>query len=551
MSDERQSKKRKLELESESESEDSEYFENDYSEIKTTIVEHILDKLSKNQRLAFEKKVQAGVDESFELLEELLVDAFTGLITHKPTDNMWKLGLGPKDIKKYRRELKELRRQPKITVKKILDTKLSKTDKRKLLQYYDLLQSTDRYSPEYTAVEEEMNKMLKSGSNPKLVHQEQRLKKIINQQLPLKTRILTANMDDSRKAAIYEKYLQLEKNPDDSVTSAHLEEWIEEALKTPFAKVTDPFNVDKSGRELLKLKRGFEEHLSEMGPVLEPLLTIFNNRMYNKDSESTVIGLLGSPGTGKTNVGKVIADVWGLPFRQISLGGVLDSSILDGQHSGWVGSNPGQFAKALQEMGVLNGVLFLDEIDKLGETQHGLQVQYSLLHSLDPVQNSHYNDHYLGSKLPLDLSKCLIICAMNKVKGIDPALLNRMHIIKVPDYTRSQKSKIMLQHLFPNALKNAGLIDEIILSEDICDYIQQTVEKNIGKEGGVRGVKGCIRMIVDKLALLLRLRPKEVERLGLTFKIDISKPPIEITREIVDKLYPVGQDDRQENFMYL
>ena len=512
----------------------SDYFENDYTEIKDTIIEHVLDNLSKNQRGALEKKIRQGVESAFELLDELLEESFVGLVTHKPTSNMWKLGLGPRDIKKYKKELEYLQKPVKVSIKKILDANIPKEKKQKLLEYYNTLQNVDKYSLEYKIIASQINAVVDTKSNP----QEEKLKTIVKQNVSLKSRILNADMDDKRKAVIYDRYLQLQKNPDDSITRAQIEEWIEEALKTPFTKVTDTFDSENPGKQLIKLRNSFEEHLSEMDTVLEPLLTIFNNKMHNPDSGSMVIGLLGSPGLGKTAVGKVIADAWGLPFQQISLGGVIDSSILDGQHPGWVGSKPGRFAQALQEMGAINGVLFLDEIDKLGNTQHGLQVQYSLLHSIDPTQNSQYTDHYLGSQLPLDLSKCLIICAMNKVEGLDPALLNRMNIIHVPDYTPTQKTSIMTTHLFPQAMKNAGLTDEITLSSDICGYMQERVEKNIGKEGGVRGVRNCLSIIIDKLALLIRLSAKERKKLNLSFAID-KQPPIDITREIVDEFYPI------------
>ena len=539
------------------------YFEKDDSQIRETIIEHILDELTADQRAALRKKITHGVNRAFTLCNHLTKDLFDQLSVEEPTRNLWKLGMGPKDIKKYSKKLAEQRNAEnpvkRITLKRILDSSIDTERKKQAVRLFDSLQSSQRHSYEYNELVDTINNLLEQPCKNFTVEQleqyskkEVELRTMLDSEIPLRLRILSADMDDKRKAAIYEKYLLYLKKPPSSDTAASLEEWIEEALKTPFKKVANNFDLKNSGTALIKLKEGFNEHLSEMDSVLEPLLTIFNNRMHQPDSSSLVIGLLGSPGVGKTKTGQIIANVWGLPFHQISLGGVMDASILDGQHPGWVGSSPGRFTKALQEMGVINGVLFLDEVDKLGETHHGLQVQYSLLHCTDPVQNNNYHDHYLGSNLPLDLSKCLIICALNKTTGLDSALLNRMHIIKVPDYTANQKTRILMKHLFPEALENAGLTTEQIeLPLDMCSFIQSQVESNIGKEGGVRGIKSCIKMIVDKIALLLRTTKEEQGFLNLTFKVDTSNLPIKITSDIVEQLYDIKGSNTTWSRMYI
>ena len=560
---------------SEDEDEDEdvvEYFEHDLKPLEDSIVKHIASLLGKDQREALLPKIERGVQKAFELFKDLLEEKFNSLFGSMPTSNLWKLGLGPNEIQEYAPMIRELRQgheKDRVDIKRILDTKLEFEAKQKLLQMYDLLQNVDEYTPEYLALESAINSIIKVAEKSPLdtkqvavlKQQEEELLKKVEKVLPLKARILNADMDDSRKAAIYEKYLTLAKNPEDSVTAASMEEWIEEALKTPFTKMA-PSMLEKAsaGECLLKLKEGFQSRLSELDAVLEPLLAIFNNRLHNPEQTPLVIGLIGSPGLGKTQIGKVIADVWEMPFQQISLGGVVDSSILDGQHPGWVGSSPGRFAKALQEMGVINGILFLDEIDKLGDTPNGLQVQYSLLHSTDPIQNKEFHDHYLGNRLPLDLSKCVIICALNRTVGIDPALLNRMSLIRIPDYGPAQKTRILKKHLFPEALEATGLTEEEVqLTESGCSRLLTRVEDYAGKEGGVRSLKAAIRMIVDKLALLIRVSPEEQEQLKLSYSVS-SLPagpnkskelPVKISATVIDNLYHTEQEKGGWINMYL
>jgi ATP-dependent Lon protease len=542
----------------EEETTEIDYYEWDLSDIKQTILKNILDNLSKDQKDGLYKKIEKGLETGLNMCKNMTIEKMDVLINKKPSQNLWKLGLGPNEIKKYGKIIKQLRKETqvnnRVNIKKILESKLNKEEKRKILNLYDILQKYEPYTLDYYALENQINNMInKSINNPdikrleKIEKKENELKKIIGKNDNLKIRILDADIDNKRKAIIYEKYLLLEKNLEDSTLSTSIQEWIEEALKTPYTRIKKSNYDEKNiGLSLIKLKKEFEENLSELNMVLEPLLTIFNNKFCNKNSESLVIGLLGSPGIGKTSIGQIIAKAWDIPFKQISLGGILDSSILDGQHSGWVGSSPGRFTKALQEMGYINGIIFLDEIDKLGETQQGLQVQYSLLHSLDPIQNHNYIDHYLGPGLPLDLSKCLIICAMNKLT-LDSSLINRMHIINIPDYTKQQKINILYKHLFPYSLKNCNLnTNDIILPLSSCEYILNIVEKYNGIEGGVRNIKTCIRIIVDKLNLLLNTTNLQENQLNLSFYINNIERPIIINKEIINSLYNISN---QNNFV--
>lgn len=524
---------------------DPEYFEKDTEKIRETIIQHVGDLLKPAQRKALLPTVRKGVTKAVELLDEMVAEHWDPLVEEKPTMNLWKLGLGPKNIKKYNALIKDLRKRDKpVTIQQILDAPLNRELKRKLLSLFDMLQTHSPYSEEYQEITKEIKAILTVAEKRDKFNVDN-LQKIIGCEKSLIDRILEAQLDDKRKAVIYEKFLQLQKTPSDSTSAASIEEWIEEALKTPFTKVQpSALNTNTPGECLLKLKQGFQSRLAEMDTILEPLLTIFNNRLNNPSAKGAVIGLLGSPGTGKTAVCQVIADVWGLPFQQISLGGVIDPSILDGSHNEWVGSTPGRLTRALQAMGVINGVILLDEIDKLGESERGLQVQYSLLHSIDPVQNHEFHDHYLGPRLPLDLSQCLFVCAMNRLEGLDPALLNRIHIIKIPDYTTGQKISILRKHLFPDALKQVNFTEkDIILTEEGCEAIIKSVEKHMGhKEGGVRTVKSCIKIIVDKLSLLLRVTPEERRALKLTFNVAVDQRPVRIDEAVVAELYKTGNE---------
>lgn len=540
---------------SDSEIDPEEWFEQESARFRQTIVQHVLAKLTKLQRNALKLKIQQGVDEAFEVCDDIVTETYKQITEQRVTSNYWKLGLEPDEIKKYAPMIRKLYKEhrKRISPIDILNAKLPNSEKMQLIELYNVWAHI-RLSPEsyqdamsirdkiYNTCKNSHNLGLSQKQVDDLEKVEQQIDKQNKTNLPLKLQILAADMDIDKKAHIYEKFQLLEKSPESSST-ANTEEWIREALKTPYSQVTattvattaTPYDC------LLNLRQTFESHMSELDrEVIEPLMAIFNNKLYNPNYGSLIIGFLGSPGTGKTAAAKAIAQACKLPFDQISMGGMVDATVLDGQHPGWVGAQPGRFVKALQRMKNIHGVLFLDEVDKLVRSVHGQEVQASLLHSLDPEQNYEYTDHYLGHELPVDLSKLIMICGMNDISALDPALLSRMHIIRLKDYTGQQKSVISLNHLGPRALENAGLTDkDVVFTKEATQRINELLDNAQPKEGGVRLVKSCIAAIVDKLALLLRYSLDERVQLKLSFAhVNIGdERPVRVTPQLIDALY--------------
>jgi ATP-dependent Lon protease len=56
-----------------------------------------------------------------------------------------------------------------------------------------------------------------------------------------------------------------------------------------------------------------------------------------------------------------------------------------------------------------------------------------------------------------DLSKVMFIATSNNMAAIQPALQDRMEIIRMTGYTIEEKVEIARQHLFPKQLKEHGL----------------------------------------------------------------------------------------------
>ncbi len=324
---------------------------------------------------------------------------------------------------------------------------------------------------------------------------------------------------------------KLMKMPQGSHEGTVVRNYLDKCIEIPFGKTTkDNINLEAAAKLLNK------EHYS-LVKVKERIIEALAVFKRNPEFSGQILCLAGPPGVGKTSIVKSLAKSMGRKYVRIALGGIHDEAEIRGHRRTYIGAMPGRIIDAVIKSGVMNPVILLDEIDKVGNDYKGDPAS-ALLEALDPEQNFSFEDHYID--FPVDLSKVLFITTANDTSTIPAPLLDRMEIIELNSYTELEKFHIAKEHLIKKEIKKHKLTAREFKITDDAIY---TIIECYTSEAGVRNLEKRIATLcrkaaveLDKGAKSFRVTPKNIEEYLGPRRYSKDKIPAEDSVGVVNGL---------------
>ena len=375
-------------------------------------------------------------------------------------------------------------------------------------------------------------------------HEDSELSKLVESDIPYERRIALLKTSDDVKVKALEKLKAIKTN---FQGDSKAQSWLDGLLKIPFGIYSKNEIINFKEDFIQKIQLNSNEKIFSDNDVDNYIKTITDNSIINEwsnykinkkeylkkvrntldnavyghkeakiqlerlfaqwingESGGAVLGLQGPPGTGKTSfvkngLSKCLCDITGKPrpFVFLPIGGSVNGSTLVGHNFTYVGSTWGRIADILMVTNCMNPIIFIDEIDKVSQTEHGREIISILTHLTDSTQNDEFEDKFF-SGIKLDLSKALIVFSFNDPNLIDPILKDRITIIETNPLSLQEKITIIRDYMFPEICKEVGFNkNEILLSDETITFLIETYTN----EAGVRKIKEKIVEIIRDINL--------------------------------------------------
>lgn len=289
-----------------------------------------------------------------------------------------------------------------------------------------------------------------------------------------------------------------------------------------------------------------------MDDLIERMAEELVSQLHSHDGYSHPILLVGPYGTGKTSFVKAFSRALSCPFHQISMNGITDPDYLKGSSQTYSNGDSGVVIRNTYNGGSTRQVILWDEIDKVCDVSINAHAGNILDSLCDLFGGGFFQDTFLG--FPVDMRQTWNIATANDESKIPAVLLNRMEVIRLPDYSIAQKRLISRDYVWRRLQRNFSQ-EQLEITKEAIDTIVEAhadscgvrdIEKdleNLMRYALVQQAAGTPIACIDRSHVDLRIKPsrrktvKTLPRIGTSTALAVSEfigRTLEVQVEIQD-----------------
>jgi ATP-dependent Lon protease len=206
--------------------------------------------------------------------------------------------------------------------------------------------------------------------------------------------------------------------------------------------------------DLVNVEKIINEEYYGLSHIKEQVLEYLSMRQMSRTGKDLpILCLAGAVGTGKASLVRAVAAATGLPLVRINGSSLFTVEDIKGSHRNEIGGGPGQLVRAIRRAGSFDLIMYLEDLEYVIESED-TNALLALLEAVDPRQNSHFVDNYVG--LPVDLSRVLFVLGITSEDFPEP-FAHRLEMVEMPGYIEREKIVITKRHILPKLFRRYGL----------------------------------------------------------------------------------------------